>query len=175
MLDTESPQSLADQQILHILQHSLGLDEYGRTRGGNRNFFGTGEGNPDHVMCEQAVARGLMTKRATRLAFCPHEDVFYVTDAGKAWILEVSPKPPKIPASKSRYRAYLDARDYSDMTFAEFLKGRWYLPPHERLEWAAKSRDRAWATYQAAMDSMHAAREKWSAAQGIYESARPRY
>ena len=47
---------------LHILQHSLGLDEYGRGTM-YRNHFVTGEGSLDHPHCVALVEAGLMNQR----------------------------------------------------------------------------------------------------------------
>jgi hypothetical protein len=67
---------------LHVLQHSIGADQYGRiVRGGGRNHFVTGEGSIDHRHCMVLVAAGLMTRRAGS-AISGGDDIFTVTDAG---------------------------------------------------------------------------------------------
>jgi hypothetical protein len=48
-------------KLLHILQHSLGLDEYGRGTF-YRNRFVTGEGSTDHPLCMELVALGYMKR-----------------------------------------------------------------------------------------------------------------
>lgn len=106
---------------LHILQHSLGADQYGRGAQG-RNHFATDEGGDDHRICNDLVERGLMTVRRN---YQPYGgmDVFFVTDAGKRWMAENSPSPPKLTKSQQRYQDYLDAD--SGLRFGEWLKTRW--------------------------------------------------
>lgn len=107
-------------KLLHILQHSLGLDEFGRGTF-YRNHFVTGEGSKDHADCMALVSAGLMTVRSGN-ALSGGDDVFSVTDAGKAAVTEHSPQPPKLTKGQQRYQDYLDA-DCS-MTFIEYLKYR---------------------------------------------------
>jgi hypothetical protein len=107
---------------LHILQHSIGADEYGRiVRGGGRNHFVTGEGSDDYPHCMALVAAGLMTRRAGS-AISGGDDIFFVTEAGKAHVTDHSPKPPKLTASQRRYQEFLD--EDSDLRFGEWLKSR---------------------------------------------------
>lgn len=105
---------------LHILQHSLGLDEFGRGTF-YRNHFVTGEGSKDHDDCMQLVADGFMAVR-TGNELSGGDDVFRVTESGKAAVAEHSPAPPKLTRSQQRYQDYLDA-DCS-MTFIEYLQYR---------------------------------------------------
>jgi len=109
---------------LHILQHSIGADQHGRiVRGGGRNHFVTGEGSDDYPHCMALVAAGLMTRRAGS-AISGGDDIFHVTEAGRAYVAEHSPKPPKLTRSRQRYEAFLDAD--SGLTFGEWLKYRHY-------------------------------------------------
>ncbi|PYB71297.1 hypothetical protein [Rhizobium wuzhouense] len=103
---------------LHVLQHALGLDEHGQ---GSmyRNRFVTGEGSKDHPDCMALVALGFMQQRA-RVEMFGGDDMFWVTEAGKVAVKAESPPPPKLSASKQRYRDFLQ-RDGSE-TFGEFLK-----------------------------------------------------
>lgn len=87
----ESQGSMSD--LLHILQHSLGVDRFGRGEQ-YRNHFVTGEGSVDHPICMEAVERGLMHRRSGD-ALTGGDDLFTVTDAGKAWVAEHSPKPDR--------------------------------------------------------------------------------
>jgi len=105
---------------LHILQHSLGLDQYGR---GTffRNHFVTGEGSKDHADCMALVAAGLMTMRSGN-PLSGGDDVFSVSDAGKKAVVEHSPAPPKLSKSKQRYQDFLSFD--SSVTFIEYLKWR---------------------------------------------------
>ncbi len=103
---------------LHILQHSLGVDQYGR---GNqyRYHFCTGPGSTDHPTCLDLTKRGLMTRVIAPKHF-GGDDMFYVTDAGRAYVAERSPAPPKRTRSQERYSRYLDAD--SRMSFGEWMK-----------------------------------------------------
>lgn len=105
---------------LHILQHSIGADQYGRiVRGGGRNHFVTGEGSRDHPHCVGLVAAGLMTRRAGS-AISGGDDIFHVTDAGKSYVFTQSPPPPRLTPGQRRYQAFLDAD--CDMRFGEWLR-----------------------------------------------------
>lgn len=111
---------MADAKQLHILQHSIGADEFGRQRH-DRNHFVTGEGSDDYPHCMALVEACLMTRRAGS-AISGGDDIFHVTPAGRAYVAEHSPKPPKLTASQRRYADYLDAD--SGMSFGEWLKCR---------------------------------------------------
>jgi hypothetical protein len=103
---------------LHILQHSLGLDQYGH---GNwhRNYFVTGPGSADCPACVALVKQGLMTQTHGN-SITGGDDVFRVTDAGKRHVTEHSPKPPKLTRSQKRYEAFL--REDSGLRFGEWLR-----------------------------------------------------
>ncbi len=95
---------------LHILQHSLGLDQYGNGRQ-YRNHFATGPGGVDFVLCIELAKMGLMKDCGTR-SFLGDMHCFVVTREGKKYIEQNSPKPPPIPkltASQKRYREYMDS------------------------------------------------------------------
>jgi hypothetical protein len=102
---------------LHILQHALGVDQFGRGEQ-YRSYFVTGEGSIDFPHCMALVERGLMTRRTSKL--CGGDDIFVVTDRGRAQMAFSSPAPPKLTRSQQRYRDYLDLD--SDMTFIEYLR-----------------------------------------------------
>jgi hypothetical protein len=105
---------------LHILQHTLGLDQYGR---GTffRNHFVTGEGSKDHADCMALVDLGFMAVRRDH-PLSGGDDCFWATDEGKRAVVSESPAPPKLTKSQQRYQDYLDA-DCS-MTFIEYLRYR---------------------------------------------------
>lgn len=105
---------------LHILQQSLGLDEYGRGEM-YRNRFVTGEGSIDHPICMELLALGYMT-RIAKVDLFGGSDCFTVTEAGKIAVVADSPAPPKLSRGKQRYLDYL-AFD-SSMTFIEYCKWR---------------------------------------------------
>jgi hypothetical protein len=107
---------------LEILQHALGVDQYGRTPKGytpyTRNYFCAG--GADEPICKELVALGYMKQHATTEAY-PYFNCS-VTDAGKKAMHAESPAPPKLSRGKKRYQEYLDAD--CDMTFGEWLKSR---------------------------------------------------
>ena len=105
---------------LHILQHSLGLDQYGD---GNqyRNHFVTGEGSTDFEDCRALVADGLMTERSGN-ALSGGCSVFHVTPKGVDFVALNSPKrppEPKLTRSQKRYREFLSAD--CGLSFREWL------------------------------------------------------
>lgn len=110
---------------LHILQRALGLDDYGRGKA-YRNHFVTGPGCDNWGLCEAHVAAGRMEKHAPRAIFGGGEHCcFTVTDAGKAFVRDTSPRPPKKQRNKDRYLEWLDVHDVCpDLTFGEWLKQR---------------------------------------------------
>jgi hypothetical protein len=109
-------------KLLHILQHSLGLDGYGRGTF-YRNRFVTGEGSIDHPLCMELVEIGYM-KRFPAVEMFGGSDCFAVTEQGKRAAVAESQAPPKVSRSKQRYLDYL-AYDGS-MTFMEYLRWRDY-------------------------------------------------
>lgn len=44
------------------------------------------------------------------------------TDAGKAYVAECSPPPPKLTAGQRRYREWLNVSDVTGETFIEFCR-----------------------------------------------------
>lgn len=105
---------------LQILQHSLGLDQFGR---GNmyRNRFITGEGSIDYPHCMALVERGLMERRGFS-ALTGGDWFFEVTEAGKTFVLEHSPKLTAKQRLRDRYNRWLDLSDVMpDLTFRDFL------------------------------------------------------
>lgn len=112
---------------LHILQHSLGLNQYGE---GNqyRNHFATGPGSKDFDDCVSLVGAGLMEDYGTR-SFTGDMHCFVVTPAGINYVTQNSPKRPpaqKVSRSKARYRRFLEYGDMFD-SFLEFC--RWDAEP----------------------------------------------
>jgi hypothetical protein len=107
---------------LHILQHSLGVDQFGQGRQ-YRNHFVTGEGSDDHPTCCGLVAAGLMTRQNGN-QITGGDDAFFVTDAGRRYVAENSPPPPKLTRGQARYRDWLSVSDITGETFIEFCKRR---------------------------------------------------
>ncbi len=108
---------VADEAILSVLQHSLGVDQFGRSTQYRRHFV-CGEGHHSYAACCEAVAQGLMIRREVTM-YAANGSTFLVTDEGCAWMAANSPAPPKLTRSQQRYQRYLDA-DCS-MTFREWL------------------------------------------------------
>lgn len=112
---------------LHILQHSLGVDQYGNGVQ-HRNHFVTGPGGKDHADCMALVEMGLMANRGSS-ALTGGSDCFIVTRAGKDYMSLNSPVPPpqpKLTKSKMRYQRYLEYGDMFDR-FIDFC--RWDADP----------------------------------------------
>lgn len=98
---------------MHILQHALGVDQYGQGRMYRKHYVGSEE------ECRPIVALGYMTEHPAS-EITGGDAWFRVTDAGKAAMLAASPKPPKLSRSQKRYRAFLAAD--CGHTFKEWLR-----------------------------------------------------
>lgn len=99
---------------LEILQHALGVDEFGQGRMYRNHFCAGGD---DEEVCRQLVALGYM-ETFTR-SYLPYYNCT-VTKTGKAAMLAESPRPPKLTRSQARYRKFLDAD--TGGSFKEWLK-----------------------------------------------------
>lgn len=106
---------------LHILQHSLGLDDYGRGKA-YRNHYATEPGCDSYLDCVALVELGFMRDEG-KIVIWGGLHAFVVTDSGKSAVREHSPKPPKLTRSQQRYKEFLESD--SGWTFGEFLKWRW--------------------------------------------------
>jgi hypothetical protein len=104
-------------ELLSILQHSLGVDQYGRGEQ-YRSHFVAGPGHSDYETCLAAERQGLMLHYHNANVVGGH--IFCVTDAGRAYVEEHSPPPPKLSQSQRRYREYLSAD--CGLSFGEWLK-----------------------------------------------------
>jgi|WetSurMetagenome_2_1015567.scaffolds.fasta_scaffold212072_2 hypothetical protein len=104
-----------EKELLHILQHSLGVDQYGKGEQ-YRNHFATGPGGKDFVNCQQLTEMGFMQYLGTRKMWGDMH-CFVVTTAGKDAVALESPKPPKISRSKARYQRFLEYGDGFDSFF----------------------------------------------------------
>jgi hypothetical protein len=103
---------------LQILQHALGLDEYGRGEM-YRNHFCAGD--DDEPICRALVEMGYMRVFRPNAPPYPYYNCT-VTEAGKEAVRRESPEPPKLTRAQRRYRRFLEAD--SDLSFMEWL--RWY-------------------------------------------------
>jgi hypothetical protein len=105
---------------LHILQHALGLDDYGQGEP-YRNHFVTGPECSDWPLCMAHFEAGRMERHEPRPIFGGGDHYcFTVTAAGKAFVAERSPAPRKQTRAQQRYSAYL--RSGCDMDFGDWLK-----------------------------------------------------
>jgi hypothetical protein len=115
-LDIQECYEMTKKQ-LEILQHSLGLDEFGQGRMYRNHFCA---GSDDEETCRELIALGFMTQHA-RTEMLPYFNCS-VTEAGKKAVGDESPGPPKLTAGQRRYREFLNAD--SGLKFGEWLKMR---------------------------------------------------
>jgi hypothetical protein len=104
---------MSDEQ-LQILQHALGVDEYGQGEM-YRNHFCAGAS--DEPNCRELVALGYAEQ--FERSYLPYFNVV-VTEAGKHAMREASPKPPKLSRGQKRYREFLHAD--TGRPFIEWLR-----------------------------------------------------
>jgi len=102
---------------LQILQHSLGVDQYGQGSR-YRNHYAIGPECSDFAELKALEALGFMQDRGLWGGM----HYFTVTPAGVLAMMEASPKPPKLTRSQKRYREFLHSS--GGMTFGEWLKER---------------------------------------------------
>jgi hypothetical protein len=107
------------EELLHILQHSLGLDEHGQGRAYRNHFVTDGE-SADGRMCRDLVALGFMDEHAPRSALTGEMPWFTVTPLGESAVRTQSPPPPKLTAGQKRYKRFL--REDSSQSFGEWLR-----------------------------------------------------
>ncbi len=105
-------------KLLHILQHSLGVGEYG-DKPNHRNYFVTGKGSDDFDNCMKLVDQGLMQLRPMNKSLTGGDDCFVVTPKGVDYVALNSPTRPKLSRSKQRYQDY--RRSEYNGSFAEYL------------------------------------------------------
>lgn len=107
---------MIETKLLKILQHSLGVNEYGR---GNqyRNHFATEPGSKDFDQCNELCKIGLMEDLGQKDLW-GKSHCFIVTEKGKEFVATESPKPPKLTRGQLRYREYLCGEFES---FREFI------------------------------------------------------
>lgn len=106
------------KQQLQIVQHSLGVDQYGRGEQ-YRNFFCAG--GKDEDVCRELIALGYMQQHPTS-ALSPYFNCS-VTESGKAAMRAESPKPPRLTRGQQRYAEWLSMSDCCpDLSFGDYLK-----------------------------------------------------
>jgi len=118
------------EELLHILQHSLGVDQYGQ---GNqyRNHFATGPGGKDFDRCLELAAMGMMQDLGSREAWGKMH-CFIVTPHGVDAVALESPRPPRLSRSKERYRRYMEISDCFE-SFKHFLGYEEAMRKRERM------------------------------------------
>ncbi|HYG43189.1 MAG TPA: hypothetical protein VEA17_09735 [Bordetella sp.] len=106
---------------LTILQHALGVDRHGRGSQ-YRNHFVTGPGSTDYPDCMALVESGMMQRRPGS-EISGGSDIFTVTETGKQYVSEHSPKPPTLTRAQRRYRYWLRVADcFPDWEFGDWLR-----------------------------------------------------
>ena len=113
------------KEQLAILQHSLGLDQYGRGPQ-YRNHFVTDPESDDGQVCESLVEAELMT-RTDGSQLSGGMPIYRVTADGIEEVYRQSPKPPKVSRSTARYSRWLESgADDCGISFGQWLKERMY-------------------------------------------------
>ena len=158
---------MLSQRSLGILQHSLGLDEYGQGPQYRNHYVAGGEAV---IYCRALVVMGFMEERKDN-GLTGGSPWFSVKTAGILAVSRYSPIPPKRSRAQQRYLDYLDAD--TGYSFAEFMgievpslhaemqKGKWrYRYDRTRWNWSAKeyvtgewgaTKKEAKASYKAAL------------------------
>jgi len=106
---------------LHILQHSLGVGDYG-DKPSHRNHFVTGEGGSDYKICIALADKGLMKIRPMNKALTGGDDCFVVTPKGIDYVAfnsPMRPPEPKMTRSQKNYQDFL--RSECNESFAEWM------------------------------------------------------
>jgi len=116
---------------LHVLQHALGLDDYGQGRydkkqtafDSYRNRYITEPECDGWDLRMAHVEAGRMVRHEPREIFGgPTSYCFCVTDAGKAFVISNSQKPPKVSRGRRRYLEWLEVSAAYDISFGEWLR-----------------------------------------------------
>lgn len=119
--------------LLHILQHSLGCDAYGRPTplgripnhddefGCYRNRYVTSPDSPDGLKCQTLVQQGFMIDYGPQpIAGGMH--CYSVTHQGFRAMKDASPTPPRLTRGQRTYKAYCEVADVFPGGFAQFLR-----------------------------------------------------
>ncbi|TAM23396.1 MAG: hypothetical protein EPN60_15110 [Nevskiaceae bacterium] len=111
--------NVLDPDLLNILQHSLGVDRYGRGQQYRNHFVAGGD---DVELCRQLVALGHMTETPAG-PLSGGSPCFRVTNQGRRAMSAASPAPPKLTRSQRRYERFLNAD--SGMPFGEWIRSKY--------------------------------------------------
>lgn len=113
-----TPDSPLDDKSLHILRHSLGLDDNGHGCI-YRNHYVAGQWHHSYERLLALVQSGHMEQRPVPNFLGPSDDVFSVTEKGQA--AAFVPEPP-LPPAKRRWQAYQEVKEVlPDLPFRLFL------------------------------------------------------
>lgn len=114
---------------LHILQHSLGCDRFGRPVnsrpnsddqfGCYRNYFCTDESSSDGLICQELVRLGYM-QDCDQQAITGGLHTYKVTTAGWNAMRKHSMPPPRLTRSQRRWACYRAVSDL--MSFRQYLR-----------------------------------------------------
>ena len=107
------------KEQLKILQHSLGVDQYGLGEQ-FRNHFATSPGSKDFKKCCDLCISGHMRDLGKRELW-GKSHCFVVTRHGKEAVSTESPDPPKLSRGQKRYQDYLNNADCFE-SFFDFIK-----------------------------------------------------
>jgi hypothetical protein len=102
---------------IHILFHSLGLDDNGHGRE-YRNHFATDPKSQDGILCEHLCTKGYMQDHGEQ-SMWGGMHCYCVTEQGKEFA-RTKAIHPRLTRSQKRYRAFLSAD--CGMRFGEWLK-----------------------------------------------------
>ena len=94
-------------RLLHILQHSLGVNGYG-IGPQYRNHFCATFNSPDFILCTQLVVTGYMHAHGSKGELTGGSHLFTVTPQGIAAVAMHSPPAPTFTRSQLRYRQWLN-------------------------------------------------------------------
>lgn len=103
------------REKLNILRHAIGYDDNGGDRYQNarsmderRNHFVTSPKDKDGLLCQELVAAGWMIDHGPAV-ITGSDNLYQVTEEGRAVVLLHKPIPPRMTPSKRRYQQFLDA------------------------------------------------------------------
>lgn len=125
---------------LHIVQHSLGCDEFGRSTtpmryendgcfGYYRNRFVTDPKSEDGQQCEELRRLGFMHSHGEQ-ALAGGMTCYSVTLEGVSAMVQHSPKPPKLTRSQQRFARYRACADCFE-NFRAFLRYEAHEKAHQ--------------------------------------------
>ena len=115
---------------LHILQHSLGLDQHGRGAAYRNHYCHAVADDPADTTRQDLKAleaAGLMELGGTING--GKDGLWRVTTAGRSAVRRESPAPPKRTRGQTRYAQWLDSG--CQFPFGEWLRRRHYNPQTE--------------------------------------------